>query len=387
MPIISETNQIKLSPWVKKIYCEGDTVYSSGSVVTYLVDTNTSYQEEVDDGDTVLSPKTFTPAKSGWEFVGWKQDNTANNSVLNSLTMGDNPVTLYAVFRQAVTVTYYNGNTTKQTATGYRYYNNGNTVNPTFTIAQTNISGWTARGWSTAAAGNGAITYNSLNNTTITANVTLYAMYQQIITLSYNGNGATVGSTGGSSDIRYYNSGSNAYVNPTFTVASNGFTYGTATFTGWNLNGTTYQPGNKITLAASATLTATWLFESPLYIYIGMDEYADNPYAAPGVTFEGFFKTAPLMILPMEAGGDGRTAYIKGIDLTGYTKIGFYSTNGYNNGTALYIDTGKVGSLSSGMNPSSELFSLQGISGVKDIELHSTWTRGACYIYKIWLEA
>ena len=38
-------------------------------------------------------------------------------------------VKAYAVFRQTVTVTWYNGSTTASTSTGYNYYNNGAVVN------------------------------------------------------------------------------------------------------------------------------------------------------------------------------------------------------------------------------------------------------------------
>ena len=109
---------------VSKIYLGNTKIYSSSSTCTYICDGNT-YQEAVDGGESCLSPKTFTPAKDGWEFAGWRQDTAANGNVLSSLTMGDAPITLYAVFRQTITLSY-NGNsaTSGSTAaqTGYRYY-------------------------------------------------------------------------------------------------------------------------------------------------------------------------------------------------------------------------------------------------------------------------
>ena len=50
---------------MKKGYIGATRVYSAGNVVTYHVDSGVTYQEEVDDGESCLSPKTFTPAKSG----------------------------------------------------------------------------------------------------------------------------------------------------------------------------------------------------------------------------------------------------------------------------------------------------------------------------------
>ena len=235
---------------IAKVSLGNELIYSAGNIVTYYVDADITYTEEVDSDETVLSPKTFIPTKSGWEFVGWKQNTTASEDVLRSLCMGDDPITLYAMFQQTVTVTYYNGNTTKQTAIGYKYYNNGNTVNPAFTIAQTALSGWSTRGWSTATTGNGGITYKSLNNTVISENVTLYGMYQQTITLTlYNGSTTASKPTG----IRYYNPGSGAIVNPTFTVAA-------TSISGWSFRG--WSIGSAANGAISYTALSNTTFSS-----------------------------------------------------------------------------------------------------------------------------
>lgn len=211
---------------VRKVIYGSTQVWSAGNTVTYVVDTGTTYQEEVDYEASCLSPKTFTPAKSGWTFVGWREDTAASASVLSSKVMGDNPVTLYAVFRLAVTVTYYNASTTAGAASGYRYYNNGSVVNPSFTFIQDPISSWTARGWSTSTAGNGAITYSNGVTVAIDSNITLYGMYQQTVTVTYY-NGSTTASA--ASGIRYYNS-NGSVVNPTFTLTQ-------AAISGWTARG------------------------------------------------------------------------------------------------------------------------------------------------------
>lgn len=245
---------------VKKVYRGAQKLYSSGNIVTYYVDSSTVYQEEVEEGASCLSPKTFTPTKSGWTFLGWRADKTASSSVLSSQVMGDAPVTLYAVFRATVTVTYYNNSTTASTTSGYRYYNNGNTVNPSFKLTQATKSGWTARGWSIYNGANSSVTVANGATFTQASDVTLYGMYQKTITLSYNGNGATSGSVAAQTGVRYYNSNGNT-VNPTFKLAANGFTRTGCTFTKWALNGasgTQYAVGASIALAASATMYAVW---------------------------------------------------------------------------------------------------------------------------------
>lgn len=229
--------------------------------MTYHVDTGITYQEEVDEGASVLSPTSFTPTKQGWTFIGWRQDTAASGTVLTSLAMGDNPVVLYAVFRQAVTVTYYNGSTAASSTSGYRYYNSGNVANPSFTLTQAALSGWSARGWSASGAADGGIAYANGVAFTRDSSITLYGMYQQTVILSYNGNGATGGSVSEQIGIRYYNS-NGAVINPTFTVRANAFSYSNYTFVNWALNGvsgTRYAPNSAITLSGNAAMYAIWI--------------------------------------------------------------------------------------------------------------------------------
>ena len=109
--------------------------------------------------------------------MGWRSDGAASGTVLTNKVMGDTPVTLYAVFRQIITVTYYNGNTTASSASGNRYYNNGAISNPSFTLNQVALSGWTVRGWSTNGTANSGITYNNGVAFTRDSNVTLFGIW------------------------------------------------------------------------------------------------------------------------------------------------------------------------------------------------------------------
>lgn len=160
---------------VKKWNHNGVQVFSAGSTVTYFVDTNKYYVEEVDNGESCLSPTTFTPSKDGWTFVGWRKDTAASGSVESSVIMGTDPIALYAV-------------------------------------------------------------------------------YKQTVTLSYNGNDSTSGSTASQSNYKYYNAGGNT-LDPTFTLAANGFAKTNYTFSGWNLGAV----GAPITLSASTVAYAQWV--------------------------------------------------------------------------------------------------------------------------------
>lgn len=266
-------------------------LWSAANTVTYLVDTNISYTEEVEEGAGCLSPKSFIPAKTGWTFAGWRADNTASGEIYTTLNMGDSPLTLYAVFKIPVTVTCYNGSTTADNTTKYRYYNNGKTSNPSFTLSQQALSGWTPRGWSASTAGNGSITYNNDTSFTRSSDIILYGMYLRALTLSYKGNGATDGSVAAQSGIRYYNSIGTS-VNPSFTLRANTFTRTGYTFVKWALqsaDGTQYAPGATLSGTNDAIMYAVWKpsnitktliaggngAQSPTYLYNWYDSLYD----------------------------------------------------------------------------------------------------------------
>lgn len=161
---------------VKKIALGSEVVWSGGNVVTYITG-NGTYQEEVEEGATCLSPTSFTPAISGWTFIGWRTDKTASGSVISNLIMGDAPITLYAVFRQTITLSYAgNGATSGSTSaqTGYRYYNNGNVVNPSFTVKANGFakSGYIWTGWKS-----GSTDYAVGQSITLSSNLTLTAQW------------------------------------------------------------------------------------------------------------------------------------------------------------------------------------------------------------------
>lgn len=142
---------------VHTVIYNGVMVWSAAKTVTYYVDSGTVYQEDINYGASVLSPITFTPSKSGYTFVGWREDTAANSSVLSSKTMGTDPISLYAVFKKTITLTY-NGNSgsgSVSTQSGVRYYNNGNASNPSFTLSSNGFtrSGYFFTGWDLGSVG------------------------------------------------------------------------------------------------------------------------------------------------------------------------------------------------------------------------------------------
>ena len=115
----------------------GKEIATQNYIVTYYIDTNSTQTQAFAPGESVLNGLNFTPSKNGYTFVGWREDTTASSSVLTSKTMGTSNMTLYAVFSQTITLSYNgNGATGGSTAnqSGTRYYNNGNVVNPSFSL-------------------------------------------------------------------------------------------------------------------------------------------------------------------------------------------------------------------------------------------------------------
>lgn len=149
----------------------GIKVWSAGNTVTYRVDNKVSYTEEVDYGGNCLSPKTFTPVKDGYVFLGWRQDSDPSENVLKVLTMGDSPVLLFAVFVKTVSVNYDLGDATGSVdpTNGIVYYNNGNYTYPLVYLASpTSVSkpGYRFDKWDLGASGEA---YQFLSDSDVTA--------------------------------------------------------------------------------------------------------------------------------------------------------------------------------------------------------------------------
>lgn len=145
---------------VKKIYAGAEQVYSSGCLVTYHVDLNTTYVEEIEDGQYISKPKTFTPSKTGYTFYGWRYDSIATDAVWG-IPPGNDPIVgkeitsdtyeVYAVFVATASITYKaNGGSGSDVVDRLpHYYNNGNEAWAVFTIRTNPFtrSGYTFLNW------------------------------------------------------------------------------------------------------------------------------------------------------------------------------------------------------------------------------------------------
>ena len=162
MPTTKNNTTLKNVNWnsdkVKKCILDGVLVFSAGALIRYLVDIGVIHEEEIDSGaDACTAYVTFIPTKDDYEFVGWREDDGANATVLDEKLVDSDPFDLYAVFRKPITVTCYNNSTTPETLTNYIYANQENGTPPRFRLLQATKSGWTNRGWSKSTEANGSM--------------------------------------------------------------------------------------------------------------------------------------------------------------------------------------------------------------------------------------
>lgn len=305
---------------VKKWIHNGVQVFSAAQPVTYKVDSSVSYKEDVNYGETCLSPKTFTPTKSGYTFVGWRDDNTATASVHSTKTMGDSPITLYAVFKKDITLTFVSYNNTK-TIHETMYYNNGNTDKPD--VVTPNLApydNWTSRGWgSNGVTAAGADVYKKSGDTisNVTEDRIYYGLYLKEITLSYNGNGNTGGSVSSRTGNVTYNA-SGEILGATFELASNGFTKRSHTFQKWakgSASGTQYAAGSSVTITESTKMYAVWGANAYKYLLsYGKAEVGNtsDKKDASIPSSSGYWKIEPK---------DGYVTFKTPIDTSNLTKI------------------------------------------------------------------
>lgn len=150
-------------------------------------------------------------------------------------------------------------------------------------------SGWTFAGWREDTVASGSVL---TEKTMERSPITLYAVFSQTVTATYNGNGSTGGSTSASTGNRYYNNG-NAK-NPTIALASNAFTRSDYTFSKWAMgsaSGTQYTAGTSFELSSSTTFYAVWIRDTKTVTSLGLSKTYSTSYSnnnsSPSITVSG----------------------------------------------------------------------------------------------------
>jgi uncharacterized protein (TIGR02145 family)/uncharacterized repeat protein (TIGR02543 family) len=212
-----------------------------------------------------VKANTGNLVRTGYTFAGW---NTAADgsgtsyAAAGTFTMGAANVILYAKWTQnpTYTVTYNGNNNTSGTApTDQNAYLQGATVTVIANTGNLAKTGFTFAGWNTAADGSGTSYAAAATFSIGNSNVTLYAKWMAVYTVTYFGNNSTLGLP--PVDSKLYASGEtvtvldNTGTNP---LTRTGWTFATK----WNTNaagtGIDYIPGTQFTITANVNMYAKW---------------------------------------------------------------------------------------------------------------------------------
>ena len=235
------------------------------TIVTYDYGTNggTSATKQIEGIEKGTNADLSVRAtKQGWEHIGWNTDPNATVGLTNYIPNEDD-VTLYAIYQKTLTGTFidYEGSTRTTRTQNVTIYNKQTSGNITAPNGNT-YTGWNWRGWGRAGitTGNAAVGIANGENITLTDNATYYGLYQQDITLTYNGNGGTTPTA--ATKIRYFNSSGN-YVNPSITITNTipvrkGYTFLNKWTTNINGTGNSYTKGQAYSFSANQTVYAQW---------------------------------------------------------------------------------------------------------------------------------
>jgi uncharacterized repeat protein (TIGR02543 family) len=223
--------------------------------VTYDGNDNTSGSVPIDNfpylyGSNVeVLGNTGTLQKTGYAFNGWVDDSE------NSYNAGDifpifNNTTLYALWIETFTVTYNDNDSTSgivpiDNASPYESGSTVTVLDNTGTLART---GYVFNGWFDG----GVSSYNVGDEFQITSNTTLYPLWIETFTVTYNDNDSTSGSA--PIDNFLYPYGSNVTV-LTGTLARTGYV-----FNGWfDDSENSYNAGDIFPIYSDTTLNPIWI--------------------------------------------------------------------------------------------------------------------------------
>jgi len=281
-----------------------------------------TYNNAAQGSTCTLAAATLT-AKTGYTAIGWNTNKAATTSSLNSganVTLSSNQ-TYYSITKNNTNLTGTfslqdtNAATTSATSTSCTRYNGATSCSikaPTLTAK----TGYTAIGWNT----NKAATTSSLNsgaNVILSSNQTYYSITKNNtnLTATFNGNGATAGSTSGSC-TRYNGASSCAVKSPSITRA--GFT-----IHGWNTNKD----------ATSGTAAGSNVSINTNTTYYAITSKAITVTFSKGSNVSAIGSTSGSCTIKNSA----TTCAITTPTITpntGYTSVGWSTTNGATSGTA-----------------------------------------------------
>lgn len=282
------------------------TLYAQWSNVTTYTLTYNANSGTGGPGAAVHSSGTINlsatePTREGYRFAGWNtvQGGTGDPYQPGASFTVSSSSTLWAQWVRVYTLTYDANGASSGSVPSSSSHDTGAT--PTLASNPGNLArtGFTFNGWTTTAN-----TGNAVTTVTISANTTVYARW--IANVTYDPNGATVGTA--PTDGTSYQPGA------TVTAASNPGSPNTMTrtgytFSGWNTSangtGTAYQAGDTFPMNGTTQLFAQWRSSVTYNANTPTTGTAptDNTSYAPGATITILGNTGNLALTNYVFGG------------------------------------------------------------------------------------
>jgi uncharacterized repeat protein (TIGR02543 family) len=282
---------------------------------------------------TVIPANTGNLVKAGFVFGGWNtQQNGQGNtySVGSTLTLPNSSLTLYALWIPLYAVTYSSNGGTGATPAGASF-TSGSVVTVSANTGPVSRSGYVFAGWNTQPDGSGTTYQAGASFLMPSSAVVLYALWQPLLSVIYNANGATGGTP--PTDSQTYLSGATAQVlGNVGNLVKTGFQ-----FAGWNTQsnggGTTYTAGQTLTLGtANSTLYALW---APTYTV----SYFGNGASAGTVPTDGTAYIAGGSVLVL---GNSGALSLSGQQLAGWNTKADGTGTSYAPGATLAMGTSNL---------------------------------------------
>ncbi len=215
---------------------------------------------------TTATINLLSPTRTSYTFGAWYTEASFTTQVTQVALGSTGNKTFYAKFTGSVS---FNGNGATGGSTGAQTITAGATA--ALVANGFTRTGFSFSSWNSASNGSGT-SYANLASYTMNGNATLYAQWKGMVT--FNGNGATAGSTGPQTIAE----------NATAALLSNGFTRTGYNFASWNTlsngTGTIYANlANYTMTGGNATLYAQWtpVTYTITYVLNGGSNNAGNP--------------------------------------------------------------------------------------------------------------
>ncbi|MBR3176411.1 InlB B-repeat-containing protein [Candidatus Saccharibacteria bacterium] len=205
-----------------------------------------------------ITPLDYTASKNGYQFIGWNDDKDAT-TIRTEYTVTDSDITVYAIFKKTMTVTFdKNGASSLTGTTTYSCdaFNNNTSCQIRYTAPTiTPRDNFTALGFSTNQNATSSTLEQGISAVgNISSNRTYYAITKSTATATFNDNAGNtiIGQKSRSCDI--YNAGTSCSITSPDFNTSNQYKIGYTTSSTYSSSDDVYDVNHAINLAPGQQL-------------------------------------------------------------------------------------------------------------------------------------